>query len=314
MPMAIALSPILSSMCADRDTLAVTLFKHNRNMNRLSRAEQARIIGCLTEGMSIRATSRLTGAAQNTIMKLLVDLGRACAEYQDRVLRDLPCQRVEADEIWAFCRAKAKNVPEAHKDEWGWGDVWTWTAIDADSKLMVSWLVGIRDAEAARVFMADVASRLRSRVQLTTDAHKAYLTAVDDVFGSDIDYAQLIKLYGAPDSQDASPTARRYSPNECTGIEIRVVQGDPNPDHISTSYVERANLSLRMGNRRFTRLTNAFSKRVENHAASVSLFMFHYNFGRAHRSLRNPYPRTPAMAAGVADHVWTLEEIAGLLD
>jgi IS1 family transposase len=283
-------------------------------MNRLSRAERARIIGCLTEGMSIRATSRLTGAAQNTILKLLSDLGAACSEYQDRVLRDLPCQRVEADEIWSFVRAKARNVPEAHKDEWGWGDVWTWTAIDADSKLMISWLVGTRDADAAREFMTDVASRLRSRVQLTTDGHKAYLMAVEAAFGSEIDYAQLVKIYGAPASQDESPTARRYSPVECTGIDINVVTGDPDPEHISTSYVERSNLTLRMGNRRFTRLTNAFSKRVENHAASVSLFMFHYNFGRTHRSLRNPYPRTPAMAAGVTDHIWTLEEIASLLE
>jgi IS1 family transposase len=281
-------------------------------MNKLSRAERARIIGCLTEGMSIRATSRLTGAAQNTIMKLLRDLGEACAAYQDRVLVDLPCERVEADEIWSFVHAKAKNVPEDKRDTFGYGDVWTWTAIDPDSKLMISWLVGNRDYEAARTFMADVASRLRYRVQLTTDGNKAYLWAVEDAFGKDIDYAQLVKQYGVVASEDESPTARRYSPNECTGMEVTVITGDPEKAKISTSYIERSNLSIRMGNRRFTRLTNAFSKKVENHAASVSLFMFHYNFARPHRSLGKL--RTPAMAAGVADHVWTLEEIAGLLD
>jgi IS1 family transposase len=275
------------------------------SMNRLSTERRAQVIRCLVEGNSIRSTVRMTGVAKNTVTKLLVDLGSACAAYQDAQLRNLTCRRVEADEIWSFVYAKAKNVPEDKRDQFGYGDVWTWTAIDPDSKLMVSWLVGERNITDGIAFMRDVASRLTHRVQLTTDAHKAYLWAVDDAFGGEIDYAQLLKEYGVADTGDASPTARRYSPNVVTATDTRVITGNPDPDYVSTSYVERSNLTMRMGMRRFTRLTNAFSKKVENLAAAVSLHFMYYNFARPHTSLRNPYPRTPAMAAGVADHVWT---------
>jgi IS1 family transposase len=257
----------------------------------------------------------MTGAAQNTIMKLLVDLGEACTAYQDKHLRNLPTTRIEADEIWAFCYAKAKNVPEPHRGEWGYGDVWTWMAIDADTKLIPSWLVGPRDEESARAFIADLGSRLANRVQITTDGHKPYVEAIEAEFGRDVDYAQLIKSYGTSErDREEVSQARKYSPQVCTASEVRVVSGDPTPSLISTSYVERHNLTMRMQIRRFTRLTNAFSKKVRNHAAAVALDTFFYNFGRPHRSLAKPYPRTPAMAAGVADHIWTCEEIAALLD
>jgi len=259
--------------------------------------------------MSIRATVRVTGAAKNTVTKLLVDLGQACSEYQDRALRDLPCKRLEFDEIWSFCYSKAKNVPEEHQGEFGYGDVWTWVALDADTKLVPSWYVGSRDTEDAITFVSDVASRVKGHVQLTTDGHAPYLEAVDYAFGPEIDYAVLQKIYGNdPQSQ------KRYSCADCVGSETKVVSGNPDPKHVSTSYIERQNLTMRMSMRRFTRLTNAFSKKAENLAAAVSLHFMYYNFARAHKSLANPYPRTPAMAAGVADHVWTLEEIAGLLD
>lgn len=281
-------------------------------MNRLSVAERAQIIACLVEGNSIRSTARLTGAARNTITTLLVNLGEAVSAYQDRTLRDLPSTRIECDEIWAFCYAKAKNVPEKHRGDWGYGDVWTWTAIDPDTKLVASWLVGWRgDAEAVD-FLSDLRSRLANRVQLTTDGHVAYAGAVERVFGTEIDYAQLIKQYGVEHSEDASPTARRYSPNKVTGSEVRVMGGNPDPALISTSYIERHNLSMRMSMRRFTRLTNGFSKKVENHAAMVSLHFMHYNFARAHSALGKQ--TSPAMAAGVSDHVWTIQEIAALLD
>lgn len=278
-------------------------------MNRLTTAKRAQIIGCLVEGMSIRATCRVTGAAKNTVTKLLVDLGAACSAYMDETLRDLPSHRIECDELWSFCYSKAKNVPQEHEGEWGFGDVWTWTAIDADSKLVPTFLVGRRDAADAYCFMTDLAGRLKHRVQLTTDGHRPYLTAVEGAFGGEIDYAMLQKLYGSAPEADT-----RYSPAVCIGVDVRVVQGDPDPDLISTSYVERQNLTMRMGMRRLTRLTNAFSKKIENLAAAVALHFMHYNFARPHKSLANPYPRTPAMAAGVADHVWSLEEIAGLLD
>jgi IS1 family transposase len=281
-------------------------------MNRLSRAERAAIIRCLVEGNSIRSTARMTGAARNTITTLLVELGAACSDYQDRALRNLQSRRIECDEIWSFVYAKARNVPEARQDTFGFGDVWTWTAIDPDSKLAVSWLVGPRDMQTGTMFMRDVASRLANRVQITTDANKPYLWAVDDAFGGQVDYAMLIKEYGSPQSEDESPTARRYSPNEVMSVEVRVITGDPDPDLISTSYVERHNLTMRMSMRRFTRLTNGFSKKVENHAAMVSLHFMHYNFGRAHGSLGKR--TTPAMQAGIADHVWTCDEIAALLD
>ncbi len=284
------------------------------SMNRLSTERRAQIIGCLAEGMSIRATVRVTGAAKNTVTKLLVDLGQACADYQDGVLTDLPCTVIECDEIWSFCYSKQKNVPEEHRGTFGYGDVWTWTAICADTKLVPSWLVGERTTNEAYFFLADLKSRLSERVQLTTDGHKAYLRAVDAVFGDDLDYAMLHKIYGGPEGTD---NERRYSPAVCTGTEKRVIAGDPDAARISTSYVERQNLTMRMGMRRFTRLTNGFSKKVENLAHAVSLHYMHYNFARPHKTLtkkNNGYPTTPAMAAGVADHVWTLTEIAGLLD
>jgi IS1 family transposase len=281
-------------------------------MNRLNLEERAQIIRCLVEGNSIRSTSRMTGAARNTITTLLVQLGRACSDYQDRTLRNLPSRRVECDEIWSFCYAKARNVPERFRDQYGYGDVWTWTAIDPDTKLVPTWLVGTREAADAHAFMADLGSRLAHRVQLTTDGHPGYLAAIEAEFGRDVDYAMLIKTFGVVGSDDGSPTARRYSPNEVTGQEVRVVAGDPDPALISTSYVERNNLTMRMNMRRFTRLTNAFSKKVENHAAMVSLHFMFYNFARPHSSLAKN--TTPAMAAGVADHVWTVQEIAALIE
>jgi IS1 family transposase len=285
-------------------------------MNRLSKTERAQIIRALVEGNSIRSTSRMTGVAQNTIMKLLRDLGAACADYQNRVLTALPTTRVECDEIWAFVAAKERNVPEQHKGEFGWGDVWTWVAIDQDSRLIVTWLVGGRDEWAAHEFISDLASRLgERRVQLTTAGHRPYIAAIESEFGSRADYAMLLKQYGK-DGNESSEVhqARKYSPKKVISQEVRVISGDPDPERISTSYVERHNLSMRMGMRRFTRLTNAFSKKVENHAAAVSLNLLWMNFGRPHKSLANPYPQTPAMAAGVADHIWTCEEIAALLD
>ena len=282
-------------------------------MNRLSRAERAQIIRALVEGNSIRSVSRMTGAARNTITTLLVQLGTACAAYQDRKLRYLTSTRIECDEIWAFCYAKAKNVPEDRRETFGFGDVWTWTSIDPDTKLVPSWLVGMRDPDDARAFIADLRSRLMApRVQITTDGHRDYPAAIEAEFGQDVDYAQLIKTYGIDDNMAASPTARRYSPNKVTGEEVRVVSGNPDPDLISTSYVERNNLTMRMGMRRFTRLTNGFSKKVENHAAMVSLHFIYYNFARPHMALGKR--TTPAMAAGVSDHVWSCEEIAALLD
>jgi len=282
-------------------------------MNKLSRAERAQIIRALVEGNSIRSTARMTGAARNTITTLLVQLGTACAAYQDRKLRFLTSTRIECDEIWAFCYAKAKNVPEDKRDEFGFGDIWTWTAIDPDTKLVSSWLVGMREAADARLFIADLRSRLMTpRVQITTDGHQPYVEAIEREFGQDVDYAMLIKSYGVDDNMAASPTARRYSPNKVTGEQVRVISGNPDPSLVSTSYVERNNLTMRMGMRRFTRLTNGFSKKVENHAAMVSLHFMHYNFARPHSALGETV--TPAMAAGVADHVWTCDEIAALLD
>jgi IS1 family transposase len=287
-------------------------------MNRLTTEKRAQIIAALVEGNSIRATVRMTGAAKNTVTKLLVDLGAACAEYQDEVLRDLPCLHVQCDEIWAFCYSKAKNVPQEHRGTFGYGDVWTWTAICADTKLVPSWLVGERTTDDAWTFMQDLKDRLANRVQLTTDGHRAYLNAVEFTFGDDVDFAMLHKIYGPADGH--TQQERKYSPNVCTGIDKRIITGDPDEREISTSYVERQNLTMRMGMRRFTRLTNGFSKKVENLAHAVSLHYMHYNFARVHQSLTITHEdgtrtkQTPAMAAGVADHVWTLREIAALLD
>jgi IS1 family transposase len=273
-------------------------------MNCLDIKTRSRVISCLVEGCSIRSTSRMTGVAKNTIVKLLADLGCACAAYHNRYVRNLKVRRMQADEIWCFVGAKAKNVKAEKKLE-GWGDVWTWVGIDADTKLVLSYLVGGRDGGWAREFIDDCASRIINRVQITTDGHKAYLDAVEDAFGADIDYAQLLKIYGSP-SEDEQ---RRYSPARCIGCDMKVVRGDPDPKHVSTSFVERQNLTMRMGMRRFTRLTNGFSKKVENHRHMVALHYMYYNFGRVHQTLRV----TPAMEAGLCDHVWTIEEICNLM-
>jgi IS1 family transposase len=272
-------------------------------MNTLTEAKRVQVIAALVEGNSIRATVRMTGVAKNTVTKLLVEVGTACAEYQDKVLRNLPCKRIQCDEIWNFCYAKDKNLPAEKQGQFGFGSVWTWAAIDAETKLIPSWQVGTRDAGTAFAFMHDLAGRLRNRVQLTTDGHRAYLNAVESAFGSQIDYAMLVKLYGS-DSHDT-----KYSPAECIGIQTVSVNGNPNPRYISTSFVERQNLTMRMGMRRFTRLTNGFSKKVENLRHAVALHFMHYNFCRVHQTLRV----TPAMEAGVATHVWGIAEIVGLL-
>ena len=282
------------------------------SMNRLPTSARAQIVRCLVEGNSLRATSRLVGVSINTVTKLLVDVAKVCDDYADQTLRDLPCNRIEADEIWAFCFCKSTNVPQERKGEWGIGDVWTFTALDAESKLIVSWLVGSRDVGTATEFITDVADRIQHKVQLTTDGHKMYLDAVDDAFGPAVDYAMLVKHYG----KEKGLPPGRYSPAECTGTTKRRITGNPDPRYVSTSYVERQNLSMRMGIRRFTRLTNGFSRKVENHIAAVALYFFHYNFCRPHGSLKTPlgYKRTPAMAAGVTDHIWSVEEIIALLD
>ena len=273
-------------------------------MNKLNKAKQAQVIAALVEGNSINATVRMTGVAKNTILKLLAELGPACSEYQDRAFRNLKCKRIQCDEIWQFCYAKEKNVPADKKGKFGFGDVWTWVAIDADTKLIPSFMLGNRDSRTANVFIDDLASRLANRIQLTTDGLRVYLEAVEGAFGSEIDYAMLIKVYGA--SQEET----RYSPAECIDTQTHVIAGMPKPQHISTSYVERQNLTMGMGMRRFTRLTNGFSKKVENHAHAVALHFMHYNFCRVHKTLRV----TPAMEAGLTDHVWEIAEIIDLLN
>jgi IS1 family transposase len=276
------------------------------SMNTLSKKRRAQVVAALVEGNSIRSTVRMTGVAKGTVLKLLADLGRACEDFHRRTVVNIRSKRIQCDEIWAFCYAKEKNLPEEKRGQYGYGDVWTWTALDADSKLIVSWLVGERDAGYATEFINDVASRLdNTRVQLTTDGLRAYLDAVEGAFGADVDYAQLVKLYGqAPEAE------KRYSPAECIGCERKRIEGNPDPRHISTSFVERQNLTMRMSMRRFTRLTNAFSKKIENLEAAVALHFMWYNFGRIHQTLRV----TPAMEAGLTDHVWSVEEIVGLLD
>ena len=261
------------------------------------------MVACLVEGNPIRATVRMTGTAKKTVSKLLVDLGAACSAYQDKALRNLPCKRIQCDEIWSFVGPKEKNA-SAEKRAEGWGDIWTWVALDPASKLVPCWFVGERDASAAYHFMHELKTRLASRVQLTTDGHRPYLNAVEDAFGAEIDYAMLIKLYG-PSQEEV-----RYSPAECIGSRRETVSGKPDPAHVSTSLVERQNLTMRMQIRRFTRLTNAFSKKVENHEAAIALHYMHYNFCRIHQSLRV----TPAMEAKVTDHVWSIAEVVALLD
>lgn len=288
-------------------------------VNRLSTERRGQIVGCLTEGMGIRATVRVTGAAKNTISSLLSDLGAACAEYQDGALTNLGCKIIECDEIWAFCYAKQKNVPEEFQGTPGYGDVWTWTAIDAESKLVPSWLVGERTTTDCYAFLADLKSRLLpgQRIQLSADGFGSYPPVVDALWRDNVDFAQIIKDYNSPTPEEA----RKYSPaTNCKVMEINVLNGEPDPAHISTSYVERQNLTMRMGMRRFTRLTNGFSKKVENLADAVSLHYMNYNFARPHQSLtikqdgRSGIKRTPAMAAGVEDRVWSVTDIAGLLD
>jgi IS1 family transposase len=276
-------------------------------MNKLSIERQTQIIKVLCEGNSIRATARITDSAINTVVKLLKEVGLACAEYQYTHLRDLPCRLIQCDEIWSFCYAKEKNLPRDKQGKLGYGDIWTWTAIDAETKLIPCWLVGLRDAGYAFEFMNDLKSRLANRVQLTTDGHKVYLNAVEDVFGADIDYAMLVKLYGQELEGE-----KRYSPAKCIGADRRVVTGFPDSVYISTSFAERQNLTMRMHMRRFTRLTNAFSKKLENQELAIALYFMHYNFVRPHKSLANPYPTTPAMAASVTDRIWTFKDLINL--
>lgn len=275
-------------------------------MNRLDTKERAQILQMLCEGMAIRAVARITGKSKNTISKLLVNAGKVCSAYQNEHFRNLKTKRVEVDEIWSFVYAKKKNVENAKDAPEGAGDVWTWTAIDADSKLVMSWLVGGRDGEYALSFMDDLKSRLANRVQLTSDGHKSYLEAVEEAFGADVDYAQLVKMYGnAPETFKG-----RYSPATCTGIKKRKIEGDPDINLVSTSYVERQNLTMRMHNRRFTRLTNAFSKKVENHEASIALHFMYYNFVKIHKTLKC----SPAMAAGVTDKLWEMTDVVAMIE
>jgi len=274
-------------------------------MNRLSNERRVRVIQALIEGNSVRATARMTGVGKDAILKLIPDLGAACAAHHDATVRGVKTVRVQCDEIWSYCYAKARNVPEDRKGT-GAGDVWTWTAIDADTKLIISYLCANRDAESADQFMQDLASRLTTRIQLTTDGHRVYADAVESAFRSNVDYAMLIKLYGAPSN---SPNAR-YSPAVCNGTRTGILSGNPDRDHISTSYVERQNLNMRMGIRRFTRLTNAFSKKFENHCHMVAIYHAYYNFCRVHQTLRV----TPAMEAGLTNHVWTIANLISLLE
>ena len=273
-------------------------------MNKLTKEKQRQVVAALVEGNSIRSTSRMTGVAKGTVLKLLVDLGKVCAEYQDKALRNLTCSKIQVDEIWAFVYAKEKNLPKDKEGQFGYGDVWTFTAIDAESKLVPTWHIGNRDIKDATIFMKDLAGRLRNKVQLTTDGHKMYLEAVEDAFGCEIDFSQLVKIYGTPPEAE-----KRYSPAECIGTERHKITGNPDNDSISTSYVERQNLTMRMGMRRFTRLTNGFSKKALNLFYAESLYFMHYNFCRIHQTLR----MTPAMKAGVTDRLWDIEDILGLL-
>lgn len=274
-------------------------------MNRLSTTKRAQIVAALIEGNSVRGTCRLTGVSKDAVLKLIPELGVACRQHHDAAVRGVRTRRVQCDEVWSFCYAKEKNVPVA-KEGTGAGSVWTWTAIDADTKLILSYLCGGRDASYACQFMEDLASRVTTRIQITTDGHRAYAEAVEGAFGMDVDYAMLIKLYGAPTDNPDS----RYSPAQCIGIRTGILSGNPDRQHISTSFVERQNLNLRMGVRRFTRLTNAFSKKFENHCHMVAIYHAYYNFCRVHQTLRV----TPAMEAGLTDHIWSVAELVNLLE
>ena len=272
-------------------------------MNKLSIEKRTQILSCLVEGNSLRATARMCDVAFNTVLKFVPEIGKACAEYQDKAFRNLQCKHIQCDEIWSFCYSKEKNVPEDKQGQFGYGDIWTWVAMDSDTKLVPSFFVGNRDAYTAKVFIDDLAGRLANRVQLTTDGHRPYLEAVEGAFGSNVDYAMLIKLY------ESTQEETRYSPARCTRSDKRRISGNPDPQHVSTSHIERQNLTMRMSMRRFTRLTNGFSKKVENHVYQLALHYMHYNFCRIHKTLRI----TPAMKAGVTDHVWEIEEIINLL-
>jgi IS1 family transposase len=272
-------------------------------MNTLTNEKRCAVVKCLVDGCSIRATTRITGVAKNTIQKLTRDLGQAVLEYHDNVVRNVKAQRVQCDEIWCFCYAKDKNLPDSMRGQPGVGSMWTWTALDADTKLMIAWQLGARDASNAHYFIRDVQERLVSRVQLTTDGNRMYLDAVLDTFAQ-VDYAMLQKLYGLPVGPDT-----RYSPAVCTGAKKKVILGNPDPDHVSTSYMERQNLNIRMQNRRFTRLTNAFSKKAEMLEYSLAITFFYHNFVRIHQTLKC----TPAMKAGIADRKWSIEEMVDLL-
>ena len=274
-------------------------------MNRLTPSKQTQVISALVEGNSIRATVRMTGVSKNAIQRLLAALGPACETYQNSVLRNLPCKRIQCDEIWSFCYAKQKNVPADKQGQFGFGDIWTWTAMCADTKLICSWKIGTRGASTAYALMHDLGGRLANRIQLTTDGHRVYVDAVESAFGSQIDYAMLVKMYGNDGESET-----KYSPAECIGCKMAAISGNPNPRYISTSFVERQNLTMRMQMRRFTRLTNAFSKKVENLGYAVALHFMHYNFCRVHQTLRV----TPAMEAGIADHVWSMKELVSLLE
>ena len=276
-------------------------------MRQLPTDKRARILGLLVEGMSMRAASRHEKVSINTVTKLLVDAGNACLDFHDQTVVGLKSERIECDEIWSFCYAKEKNAQGADKPDFA-GDVWTWTSIDADSKLICNWFVGGRDAEFANHFMLDLAARLDNRVQLTTDGHKAYLNAVDGAFGNDIDYAMLVKLYGQP--QGGKGHERKYSPAQCNGTKKRTVSGSPDRKKVSTSYAERQNLTMRMSMRRFTRLTNAFSKKFDNHCHALALYFVFYNFCRKHKTLGT----SPAVAAGLTDTIYDMEWIVGLID
>jgi IS1 family transposase len=273
-------------------------------MNKLKIEKQALVISSLVEGNSIRATCRITGVAKGTVLKLLAEVGTACAEYQDKSLRNLNCKLIQCDEIWSFCYAKERNIPKDKRGKFGYGDIWTFTAICADTKLIPAYFVGKRDLEDATVFLKDLASRLKNRVQLTTDGHKMYLEAVEGAFGKDVDFSQLVKLYGQTEEGQ-----KRYSPPKCIGTIKTKINGNPEGENVSTSYVERQNLTMRMNMRRFTRLTNGFSKKVENLYYAVALHFMYYNFCRIHQTLRV----TPAMEAKVTNHVWDIKEIISLI-
>jgi IS1 family transposase len=278
---------------------------HNNHMNRLESTTREQVINCLIEGCSIRATVRMTGVAKKTVMRLLVEVGDVCADYQDKVFHDLRCKRLQLDELWSWIYCKEKNrTQEIALKNPDAGDVWLWVAIDADTKLVPSWRLGQRDFHTAKDFVDDLESRLSNRVQITTDGHRAYLEAIEGAFGMDVDYAQLQKIYGAPTDAEQ----RRYSPAKCIGADMKVVSGDPDYKHVSTSYVERQNWTVRTNTRRYTRLSNGFSRKLENHAAATALYYFSYNFIKIHRTLRV----TPAMAAGVTDRLWSVKDLVAL--